>query len=441
MMEQPAPLEPRPISIVGGGLAGLAAAWEFVEAGRGKDVTLFERDDRLGGRVHAVDLDGVVMELGGFMVFSWYRELRALLQATGLEDELIKYRTTRQYFEQPDGGYQGYARTPLRQLVPLRARVRLLPMHLTGKLNIYHPDLSLYREDTADSFYRRVTSPNLDAPRLLDALFAGYTYAETSQLQTPIYLPLAPMIVLRGGFDRVWTLPGGMGRLIEAVTKRLIDAGVQICTQTQVIACDNTTITVTRDGQTTAMDADIVILASGITDPVLYQVLPEAVRPQRDCTHHWSVVWESSEAVRIDGDDNWGTIYNASRSSDVAPHVACYGHASAIQDHGDRHLVIGYLRIHPDDTHAYDAAEAARLATVQLRRELEVPADTSVVATYEWKPTMPVTTIELLETIRRHDGRDGRWFAGDHLGAPSMEVAVFTGRAAAKRVLATSEPK
>jgi hypothetical protein len=189
------------------------------------------------------------------------------------------------------------------------------------------------------------------------------------------------------------------------------------------------------------MDADIVILASGITDPVLYQVLPEAVRPQRDCTHHWSVVWESSEAVRIDGDDNWGTIYNASRSSDVAPHVACYGHASAIQDHGDRHLVIGYLRIHPDDTHAYDAAEAARLATVQLRRELEVPADTSVVATYEWKPTMPVTTIELLETIRRHDGRDGRWFAGDHLGAPSMEVAVFTGRAAAKRVLATSEPK
>lgn len=432
MESESRPLETRRISIVGGGLAGLAAAWELVEAGRAEDVTVFERSDRLGGRVHSISHDGASIELGGFMVFSWYRELRTLLRATGLEAELVRYRTSRQYVEQPDGGYQGHARTPLRQLVPLRTLARLAPMYLTGKLDLYNPALDLHRNDSVDALYQRLVGPHHTAHRLLDTLFTGYTYAETSQLPAPVYLPLAPLIVLHGGFDEVWTLPGGMPRLVAALAERLVRAGVSIYTNTQVVACDTTTITVVRGEETSTLNAETVILASGITDPVLYQVLPEATRPQRDYTHHWSVVWQSSSAIRVNGDAGWGTIYNSPRSS-TAPHIACYGHLSALQDHGDRHLVIGYLRIHPDDHGGHDAAVAARLATEQLHRELEVPADTVVIATHEWKPTMPITTVELLETLRRHDGRNGRWFAGDHLGAPSMEMATFTGRAAAKR--------
>jgi predicted NAD/FAD-binding protein len=42
------------IGIIGGGAAGLATAWLLEQD---HDVTLFEKDDRLGGHAHTVDID------------------------------------------------------------------------------------------------------------------------------------------------------------------------------------------------------------------------------------------------------------------------------------------------------------------------------------------------------------------------------------------------
>jgi predicted NAD/FAD-binding protein len=42
------------IGIIGGGAAGLTTAW-LLE--RDHDVTLFEKDDRLGGHAHTVDIE------------------------------------------------------------------------------------------------------------------------------------------------------------------------------------------------------------------------------------------------------------------------------------------------------------------------------------------------------------------------------------------------
>ncbi len=56
------------LAVVGGGMAGLAAAWEAERIaerdGLGLDVTLLEASDRLGGKVSTVREDGVVIEAG-----------------------------------------------------------------------------------------------------------------------------------------------------------------------------------------------------------------------------------------------------------------------------------------------------------------------------------------------------------------------------------------
>lgn len=74
-----------PILVIGGGLAGLAAATRLLE--RGADVLLLEARDRLGGRVHTVREGGQVIELGAEFLHGPPEEVLALLDRYGVEAE------------------------------------------------------------------------------------------------------------------------------------------------------------------------------------------------------------------------------------------------------------------------------------------------------------------------------------------------------------------
>ncbi len=86
---------PRSVVIVGGGIAGLAAAYELnllSEHGSYIDITLIEASDRIGGIVETYREAGFVMECGpdGWVTEKpWARELAIEL---GLESELIASR-------------------------------------------------------------------------------------------------------------------------------------------------------------------------------------------------------------------------------------------------------------------------------------------------------------------------------------------------------------
>ena len=84
--------QPRRIAIVGGGIAGVTAAWQLSQLDRvqgGLEATLFEASPRLGGTVETVYQDGFVLECGpdGWITEKpWAKELaRELL----LEDKLL----------------------------------------------------------------------------------------------------------------------------------------------------------------------------------------------------------------------------------------------------------------------------------------------------------------------------------------------------------------
>lgn len=58
------------VAVVGGGVAGLAAAWHLAQNAKDQyDVHLFEAEERLGGHAHTVTVDGVDVDIG-FMVFN-----------------------------------------------------------------------------------------------------------------------------------------------------------------------------------------------------------------------------------------------------------------------------------------------------------------------------------------------------------------------------------
>lgn len=72
------------ICIVGGGPAGISAAWYLQEKGY-KDITVLERLDRLGGKCYSPVYDGKHYEMGAVMGVPNYYETKKLMKVAGVE--------------------------------------------------------------------------------------------------------------------------------------------------------------------------------------------------------------------------------------------------------------------------------------------------------------------------------------------------------------------
>jgi protoporphyrinogen oxidase len=87
----------RSAAVIGGGLAGLAAARTLAEAGFG-GVTIFERDDALGGLCGGLNLGGVVIDRFYHVVLPADSETMGWIRVLGLQDDLVWSRAGSGFF-------------------------------------------------------------------------------------------------------------------------------------------------------------------------------------------------------------------------------------------------------------------------------------------------------------------------------------------------------
>ncbi|MFO0616285.1 MAG: FAD-dependent oxidoreductase [Polyangiaceae bacterium] len=88
-------------AVIGGGLSGLVAALRLVE--RGHAVTLFEASERLGGQIHTLETDGLVIEIGAEGFIARSETVPALARDLGVEDALLDQATTLTFADEPGG--------------------------------------------------------------------------------------------------------------------------------------------------------------------------------------------------------------------------------------------------------------------------------------------------------------------------------------------------
>src|SRR5262245_30276300 len=112
------------VIIIGAGMAGLSAAWALSR--RGVDVTVLEREERVGGRVRTVDIDGSPVELGAGFLTNFNPKTLNLAHDIGLSDGGAKRRTRGAVLRGRRLYGVSAAQLVFSPLIPVASKVRLL---------------------------------------------------------------------------------------------------------------------------------------------------------------------------------------------------------------------------------------------------------------------------------------------------------------------------
>jgi oxygen-dependent protoporphyrinogen oxidase len=164
--------------VVGAGIAGLAAAFEWHRRRPDDEVVVVEAADRIGGKLHRVELAGHWYDTGPEAVLARVPEAVALIEALGLGDRLVAPATTSASVVLPDGRHPLPAGTVLGVpaeadglegllsadgVTRVRAEAELPPLRMDGDVSVG----GLLRERLGDEVVDRLVEP------LLGGVYAG----------------------------------------------------------------------------------------------------------------------------------------------------------------------------------------------------------------------------------------------------------------------------
>jgi oxygen-dependent protoporphyrinogen oxidase len=300
------------IAIIGGGIAGLAAAYELEKVrarGAPVDYTLFEERPQLGGSLASEIVQGAVLERGPDSFLTEKPAAAELCRELGLGGELLPSN---------DGGRKTYivvrnrlvalpdglmflvptklVPTALTPLFSLRTKIRM------GMELLHPPRPSVDDESVAALVKRHFGQEAVD--RLADPLLSGIYGGDATQLSAQTVLPrmvemerqygsltrgmLAAHRKMRaaaktsvqkaksGGTARataIFTaLRGGMQQLVDALTARLDPASVRAATPVRAIAKSASGWSIDASGTTEDYDALIMATPAWVAGELLAPV-------------------------------------------------------------------------------------------------------------------------------------------------------------------------
>jgi len=276
------------VIVAGAGLSGLVAAARLAEAGR--EVTVLEERDEVGGRVRSAHADGFTFDRGYQVLFTGYPAVRRELDLDALD---IGAFTPGATLARPN--HRTTLADPLRAPSTLVDTLLNRDVRFRDKLNTFllqreltrRNDESLFDGDDRDiesyltekgfshdyvewfvaPFYGGIT---LDRSLSTSAAVFRYTYKALSE-------------------GKIGLPAGGMGAISEQLADRARDAGARIELDAAVTAVtpDGDDVTVETPGETLAADAAVVA-----TDPHTAEELTGVTTPDgaKACvTQHFSL--------------------------------------------------------------------------------------------------------------------------------------------------------
>ncbi|MBT8140009.1 MAG: FAD-dependent oxidoreductase [Gammaproteobacteria bacterium] len=412
------------VIVVGAGLAGLTAAYELAKD-PGIDVLLLEARDRVGGRVLSRRINGHPIDLGGFLVFPWYRHYRGLCDELGLEDKLQRVPSVEVYFDLGDRKpiNQRQLELDVSQLIPAAAK-SIASALAAGSLD--NPRLDHYRGRTIEACIDGWVDDDAESKKykqLVDTLCQGYCYPPIAQYKAAFAMPIYPRTVLLGNAKKSDLFRHGSRTLPEALRAAFIDSGGQLTLGCEVTGFDGECL----ETSTGEYSADFFVFAQNADHKLMQDLVPRARRPLGYTRFATAVVKLNQKYQQ--GVKEWGAIFFSAQDT---PHPQVLSMIDLQRLYASESLGQHYtVNIRLDKKQAIGEAEIIQAVNDVCLEGCDVVE----VLDYElWLQTMPISEEHYVETVRALQGVGGCYFAGDYLGCPSMEVAVATGIDAAKAI-------
>ncbi|WP_396667170.1 protoporphyrinogen/coproporphyrinogen oxidase [Microbacterium sp. R86528] len=242
--------------IVGGGIAGLTFAYECAKVGIA--VTLFEKDDELGGTIASVELDGVRIDTGAT---SWQAKspaMSALIAELGLQDRVVTPARDQVWIADPARGWA--APLPADTVLGIPANTwdesvrRVIGWGGTWRayLDRLRPPLTIGVSRNLGALVRSRMGEKV-RDRLVAPLTFGRFGIAPEDVDVDIAAPglntaltrtgslggaVSDLLVDRNREASIHSLDGGMPQLVEALRARLVELGVVMRTGATVTAVE-----------------------------------------------------------------------------------------------------------------------------------------------------------------------------------------------------------
>lgn len=411
------------VTVAGGGLAGLVAARRL--AADGHDVTLFERDATVGGRVSTEHRDGFTLDRGFQVLFTSYPAVRDELDLDALN---LRAFSPGAVLARP--GKRTTLADPLRDPRAFPASLRNRDVTIGDKLRILKlrydlsrkPITEILREDGEDieSFLTRRGFSEQFRRHFAAPFYGGITLDRSLSSSHLVFEYTFKML----STGNIVVPAAGMEAIPQQLAEHARDAGAQIETGTEITSFsrEGNGVLVTADGETLSTDAVVVA-----TDPKSARELTGCASIPTDgagCVTQYFSVPDTLD-LRTNGRLLLNTVDDRPNQiaplSTVAPEYAPAG----------RQLLSATFLGQPD---ADDEALAA-----DVREALD-----------SWYPENSFADLELLETHRIPfaqfaqppgfteglpdvDTPDGPvYFAGEYTEWSSIQGAMESGRRAAR---------
>ncbi|KQX75593.1 protoporphyrinogen oxidase [Aeromicrobium sp. Root472D3] len=434
------------VAVVGGGMAGLAAAHEL--AAGGAEVVLLEGSDRVGGKLRLGEVGGITLDLGAESVLARRPEGLDLIHAVGLDDRVVHPATITASIwthgalrSMPPTvmGVPADADALAASGIALMPEPRILPV----------PDEDVSVADFVTARLGRDVLDRLVEP-LLGGVYAGHTDQLSLRATTPQIAALGEDLVSAAAEHRAASdstgpvfagLVGGVGQLPAAVVAAH-DVEVRLSSTVRSItrAGDGWRLSVgpTTDVETLDVDAVVVATPAPAAARLLAEEAPDAAFALAaiDYASMAIITFVFDDAVVPDGS---GFLVPPVDGTFIKAATVSSNKWGWVGDTGRTVIRTSVGRAGETTLLQHDDGELGRRALVDLREALGTLPDPADQVVQRWGGGLPqydVGHLDRVETVERSvEGVRGLEVCGAAYRGVGIPAVIASGRAAARRLL------